>query len=83
MFPAIKLINIILSIYFTASGGEKKGNAISLLRGFIVIIPTALLLSQIFNINGLWSAFPITEGIVAVIGIMMYGNFRKKIKDPI
>ena len=76
-------INIIISIYFTASGGEKKGNAISLLRGFIIIIPTALLLSQIFNINGLWSAFPITEGIVAVIGIMMYGNFRKKIKDPI
>ena len=45
-----------------------RRHVISILRGFLVIIPMACLLSWIGKIHGVWWAFPATELLVAVIG---------------
>lgn len=70
--------NIIISIYFTSTERPLPAHVISLLRGFIVIIPMAFLLSVLGKIHGVWCAFPVTEALVAVIGMILFRRFQKK-----
>ncbi len=70
--------NIILSMYFTSTECPRPAHWISLLRGFLLIIPMAFLLSQLAKINGVWCAFPATEFLVAVIGLFIFHRIRKK-----
>ena len=69
--------NIIISIYFTSTERPLPAHVISLLRGFIVIIPMAFLLSVLGKIHGVWCAFPVTEALVAVIGMILFRRFQK------
>lgn len=73
--------NIVLSVYFTSSECAILAHVISLLRGFFIIIPMAFLLSEVWGIRGLWMAFPVTELIVAGIGmIFLFQKIRKEEK---
>lgn len=75
--------NIILSIYFTSTDHAGPANIISLLRGFVFIIPMAFMLAYIGNMTGLWLAFPATELAVAFVGVIWYvvsKNQREKSK---
>lgn len=72
-------LNIVLSIFFTSTDRAKPANVISLLRGFFVILPAAFLLAGLFATAGLWAAFPVTEVLVAGVGI----SFFKKASDAI
>lgn len=69
--------NIIISIYFTSTERPLPAHIISLLRGFIVIIPMAFLLSILGQIKGVWCAFPATELLVAVIGALLFWRCQK------
>lgn len=60
--------NIVSAIYFTSTDQAKPANLISLLRGFVLIVPFAFLMSGLFGITGLWLTFPLTEFLVAIIG---------------
>ena len=73
--------NIIISMYLTSTERPKPAHIISLLRGFIIIIPAAFLLSYIGGMTGVWCAFPVTELIVSVTGLAMLiaSNRNKKI----
>lgn len=64
--------NIIISIFFTSSDRPKPAHIISLLRGFLIIIPMAFLLSWIADIQGVWCSFPVTEFIVSGLGLLIY-----------
>ncbi|CVI72634.1 Multidrug export protein MepA [Clostridiales bacterium CHKCI001] len=64
--------NIIISIYFTSTEYPVPANIISILRGFLVIIPMAFLLSSIAQITGVWCAFPATELLVTIVGIIFF-----------
>ncbi len=70
--------NIIVAVYFTATEHALPAHIISLLRGFAVIIPMALALSAA-GILGVWSAFPATELLVALLGAVM---LLKRKKSP-
>ncbi len=70
-------INILLATYFSAIGKPKNGFIISLLRGFVLIIPTALVLSELMGINGVWLAVPLTELIVMIISIFIARRVAK------
>lgn len=72
--------NIILQIYFISTEKALPGQIISLLRGLIVIIPAAFILSQAFGVTGVWMAFPATEATVALVGIMIYAYYKRRIK---
>lgn len=69
--------NIIMSTYFTSTEFTRPAHIISLLRGFLIIIPMVFLLSAIGGITGVWLALPATEFIVAVIGLSFFLFFRK------
>ncbi len=76
--------NVILSMYFTYTEQSNPANVISLLRGFVVIIPMAFLLSAVWKIQGVWCAFPATELLVAAVGAVLFTviNNRKKHAQP-
>lgn len=70
--------NIIVSVYFTSTEFALPAHLISILRGLIVIIPMAFLLSTAYGMTGVWCAFPVTELLVTLLGIIMYHLDRKK-----
>ena len=72
--------NIIISMYLTSTENPLPAHIISILRGFLIIIPMAFVLSWIFEIQGVWCAFPATELIVAVIGIVFFFWVQKNRK---
>lgn len=64
--------NLIISTYFTSTACPLPANIISVLRGFIVILPLAFLFSIIWKMTGIWCVFPCTEFIVSLLGILFY-----------
>ncbi|HJB82654.1 MAG TPA: MATE family efflux transporter [Candidatus Mediterraneibacter intestinavium] len=71
-------LNIILSVYFTSTERPLPAQIISVMRGFIVIIPMSFLLSAIAGLPGVWASFPATEFLVSVVGVGLYAVMRKK-----
>jgi Na+-driven multidrug efflux pump len=71
--------NIIISIFFTSTEKPRPAHVISGLRGFAIIIPMAFLLSELWGIMGVWSAFPATELIVTILGITLWAKRRSVI----
>lgn len=70
--------NIIKAAYFSAVGMAKPANTISVLRGFAVIIPTALAMSALFGIKGLWLSFAVSEAAVWVISLLINPDHTRK-----
>ena len=70
--------NIILSVYFTSTENALPAHIISILRGFVVIIPMAFLLSAAVELTGVWAAFPATELIVSLIGAGLFFRIGKR-----
>lgn len=68
--------NIILPIFFSSMEKAFLAQTISLLRGLIVIIPMAFILSELAGITGVWLAFPITESLVSILGVILYLKLR-------
>ncbi len=61
--------NVVLSAYFAAVEQALPAQAISLSRGFLIIIPMALLLSFALGMDGIWLSCPVTEFLVSVMGL--------------
>ena len=72
--------NVIISMYFTSTDHSRPAHVISLLRGFIIIIPMAFLLSYVGKIYGVWCAFPATELLVTAISMILFIFIMKKQK---
>lgn len=75
--------NIIISIFFTSTEYPVPAHIISILRGFALIIPMAFIMLFAGGRIGLWMAFPVTEMIVTVIGIILYIMRNRKLKEHI
>lgn len=63
--------NIILSIYFAGIGRAGAANVVSLLRGFVLIIPITFGMAALWKVTGLWLAFLVTELLTAAVGIWL------------
>lgn len=70
-------VNRLMAIYFASTNRARPANIISMLRGFVLIVPMSFLMSAIGGINGLWLASPVTEILVAIIGTAFYLFYRK------
>ncbi len=63
--------NIILPMLFSSMEKAFLAQIISLLRGLVVIIPMAFILSALVGLTGVWLAFPITESLVSILGVIL------------
>jgi len=70
--------NIILQVYFTSREIPFPAQAISVLRGFAVIVPASYLLAETVGITGVWLSFPVTEAVVAIIGLLIYTMDKRR-----
>lgn len=68
--------NIILPMLFSSMEKAFLAQIISLLRGLVVIIPMAFILSALVSLTGVWLAFPITESLVSILGVILYLKLR-------
>ena len=68
--------NIVISMYFTSVEKAFPAQIISLLRGFLLILPLAFGLAYLAGITGVWLAFPVTEGLTAIGGVFLFRRDR-------
>lgn len=69
-------VNIIASAFLCSCDKPKQAFIISVLRGFILIIPAAWILSSLLGLTGIWLAVPVTEALVCLLSVAFL--FRKK-----
>ena len=65
-------INIILAMYFTATGRSFPAQALTALRGFFLPIPLAALFAYRLGALGLWLVFPVTEILSFAAALTFY-----------
>ncbi len=71
--------NIILATFFTSIERAFPAHILSVLRGLVLLIPAAFLLSFLWEMTGVWFTYPITELFVALLGLVIYRNeYRKR-----
>ena len=68
--------NIVLSFFFTSTDRALPAHCISLLRGLVLIVPAAFLLSALFGLTGVWLAFPAAEAAVTLCGVLLLRRAR-------
>ncbi|MBQ4524031.1 MAG: MATE family efflux transporter [Lachnospiraceae bacterium] len=73
--------NIVLATYFSSIQRALESQVISLARGFVLMIPMAFFMSYLFTITGVWLALLVTEGMVAIIGVVLLKYSAKPVND--
>lgn len=69
--------NIILANYFTSVEKAVPAHILSILRGLILIVPMAFILSALWEMTGVWLTYPITEFFVALLGFVIYQRWSR------
>ena len=64
--------NIIIATFFTSVEKAFPAHILSILRGLVLIIPMAFLLSALWKMTGVWLSYPITEMLTALLGFVIY-----------
>ena len=71
-------LNIFLSLAFSSMSKAIPAFVISIMRGFVVILASVFLLAYLFNMTGVWLAFPLAEAITFIISLAFLANIKKK-----
>lgn len=72
-------INIVAAAFLSSADRPKQAFVVSILRGFVLIIPVAWILSVLFGLTGIWMAVPVTEAIVCALALIFL--FRKGLSE--
>ncbi len=71
-------VNIFASAFFTALCNGKISAAISFVRTIVFEAGAVLLLPVFFDVDGVWMALPVAEGLTLIISIACLLFFRKR-----
>ena len=69
-------INIVCAAFFSAVDKPRNAFLVSFMRGFAIVIPTVIILSALFGMNGIWLSMTLSELIVTIAVAIMF--IRKK-----
>lgn len=75
--------NIILAIFFTSVEMPVPAHILSILRGFVLILPIAFVMSLLWGMTGMWLTYPITELLVSILGFVFYKKRIFSVKKSI
>ncbi len=64
-------LNILTSTYFAAREKTVRAQAVSIARGFAVILPAAFIMAKTLGTDGLWLSFPTAEIIVLALSLTL------------
>ncbi|SMO73003.1 MATE family efflux transporter [Melghirimyces algeriensis] len=71
---------------YQALGKARKAFILSIARQLLFLIPIVLLLPMIFDLPGVWAAFPIADGLAFLLSLMIIWKDRERLfsrKDSI
>lgn len=68
--------NVITCVYFSAMGNPKPSFIISILRGFLLIMPSIFILSSLFDMTGVWLSFPMAEILTSIFSLVFFIKFN-------
>lgn len=68
--------NLISATYFSATDQPKPAFVVSSLRGFILVGPIIFMLSSLFEVNGVWLTYVVTELITCIVVIILKKKSR-------
>ena len=69
--------NTILATYFISVEKAVPAQVLSILRGFLLMIPVVFISSYLWKMTGVWAAYPLTEMLASVIGYILYQRYNK------
>lgn len=69
-------INIVAASFLSSADRPRQAFTVSILRGFVLIIPVAWIMARIAGLTGIWMAVPVTEGIVCLLALIFL--FKRK-----
>ena len=62
--------NVVTAVFFSSMDRPCAGFAVSILRGFVLIVPLAMVMSRIWGMDGVWLSAPVTEAVTALAAVM-------------
>lgn len=68
--------NTVLAMSFTSVERAMPAHVLSLLRGFILIIPAAFGFSVLWGMTGVWMVYPLVEAVVMLFGLWADRRYR-------
>lgn len=81
-FPLVG-IQIVWASYFQAVGKVRLASFLNLARQIIFLIPLILILSPIFELNGIYVAVPLAEGLAFVVTFIFLKSQFKTTQHPL
>ena len=70
--------NIVFCTYFPAVEHALPAQVLSLLRGFILLVPLAFAMAALWGMTGVWLAVPVAEAACTALGCALYARTRHK-----
>lgn len=61
-------LNVLFILFLTSLGQSRSAFLLSLLRGYIVLLPMIFIMAHFAGVRGVWAAVPVTELIVCLVG---------------
>ncbi|MCB4800052.1 MATE family efflux transporter [Neotamlana laminarinivorans] len=68
-------IQILITRHFQALQKNKTAMFLALLRPIILFFPIAYLLNNCYGLTGVWLAFPVSDGIAAVVSLLLVKKY--------
>lgn len=73
----IRELYLLFMVYSRIIGRSLYSMIISLVDGFVLLIPVALLCTVIFGIDGIWMSFPVNSALI-LVGVLLYNRLLLK-----
>ncbi|TCL43300.1 MATE family efflux transporter [Harryflintia acetispora] len=70
-------LNIVFTLFFASISRPKPSLALSVLRGYIAILPTVLILPRALGLDGVWLSSPVAEAITLLVASICVLRFFK------
>lgn len=71
--------NVVTAVYFSSVDRPGPGFLVSILRGFVLVLPLTFLMARLWGMTGVWLTFPAAEALTAAVtGALLAGMSRKE-----
>lgn len=74
-------LNLLFILFLTAIGSARASFTLSILRGYLILLPAILLLAKLAGINGVWAAVPVTELVITCLGAIIIHQRLKQLTN--
>ena len=70
--------NIVFCTYFPAVEHALPAQVLSLLRGFVLLVPLAFAMAAAWGMTGVWLTVPVAEAVCTALGCALYVRSRRR-----